>query len=355
MEETQYKNFSLKTHKKNWKARNLNVCQFELTFKCGLHCRHCYSDCYNKPSLVKKELNTSQVKTLIDKVFDLGVLWFCFTGGDPLERPDFLELYAYAKEKGFIVTVFTSGISLTKEIVKVFTKTPPFVIEMTLNGATKETYETVTRVRGSFEKAMRGLELMLKYNLPLKVKTMATKQNFKELLEIKEFLDERNIMFRPSSLLHARLNGDKGPCDLRLSKDEINEIDKMFGVKSSKEDENHKTKQAKNKPLPKSNNRLFRCAFGSSDGINIDPYGNMFPCSCIRKPVVNFLNSSPRKIKEAIFKTYPAMAHAEFETDSKCRSCSYIDICPKCPGKALLETGDMEARINDFCKLIGKD
>lgn len=108
MEEIQYKTFSLNTHKKNWQINNPNVCQFELTFKCGLHCKYCYTDCYNKPDYSKDELSTKEIKLILNKVYDAGVIRLCFTGGDPLARKDFLDIYAYAKIKGFIITIFTN-------------------------------------------------------------------------------------------------------------------------------------------------------------------------------------------------------------------------------------------------------
>ncbi|MFQ5868041.1 MAG: radical SAM protein, partial [bacterium] len=86
MREIQYKTFSLRTHKKNWLLKRPNVCQFELTFGCNLHCKHCYTDCYNKPDCLKKELKTGEVKFILDKVYKAGVIWLCFTGGDPLTR-----------------------------------------------------------------------------------------------------------------------------------------------------------------------------------------------------------------------------------------------------------------------------
>lgn len=351
MKEAQYKTFSLKTHKKNWQVKKPNVCQFELTFKCGLHCTHCYSDCYNNLEFIKKELNTQQIKSVVDKLYDLGVLWLCFTGGDPLERGDFLEIYSYAKEKGFIVSIFTTGYSMTQEMANCLEKRPPFVIEITINGVTKQSYEKVTQVEGSYEKAMRGLDLILKKNLPLKVKTMATRQNFEELPRIKQFLESKNIQFRPSSLLHARLNQDKTSCNLRLSPQEISSLDGLFGVESMKEDNDGAEVYNVHKRRTTTNNRLFRCAIGGGDGINIDPYGNMFPCSCIREPVTSFLNSDLQGIRMALFETFLEFANLEFETDSKCRNCHLIDTCLRCPGKALLETGEMEAPIEYYCDL----
>jgi radical SAM protein with 4Fe4S-binding SPASM domain len=351
MKEIQYKTFSLRTHKKNWQIKRPNVCQWELTFSCDLHCGHCYTDCYYRPSFIKKELNTKQIKYILDKVYDLGVVWLCFTGGDPLKRKDFLEIYSYAKDKGFIITIFTTGFSMTKEIADYLEKRPPFVIEITINSVTKETYEKVTQVKGSYERVMSGLNLIVKKKLPLKVKTMATKQNLEELALIKEFLEERKIKFRPSALLHARLNGDNTPCNLRLQPKEISNIDRLFGVESTKEDDEGAEVYNVHKRKVPTNNRIFHCAFGGGDGINLDPYGNMFPCNCIRKPAINFLDSDLQKIKKTIFETFREISNLEFNSNSKCRSCGFVDLCLRCPGKALLETGDIEAPIEYFCEL----
>ncbi|MCX6796602.1 MAG: hypothetical protein NTW06_03850, partial [Candidatus Falkowbacteria bacterium] len=54
MKEIQYRKFSWDTHTNNWKLKRPNVCQFELTFKCGLNCNYCYTSCYNKSGKVKE-------------------------------------------------------------------------------------------------------------------------------------------------------------------------------------------------------------------------------------------------------------------------------------------------------------
>ena len=185
MRELQYKDFSLNTHKKNWRLKKPNFCQFELTFKCGLHCAHCYCDCYNSPSHIKRELNTEQAISIIDKMHSMGVIWLCLTGGDPLARGDFLKIYSHAKDKGFLITVFTTGYSLTEEIADYFTKRPPFVVEITINSVSEDRYESITQVSGSYRKTMSALETLLKKGIPLKAKTMATKQNLKEMWEQK--------------------------------------------------------------------------------------------------------------------------------------------------------------------------
>ena len=263
MKEVQYKKFSWSTHEKNWKLKRPNVCQFELTFRCALHCSHCYTDCYNKPELFKKELNTAEVKIILDKAYDSGIIWVCFTGGDPLMRRDFLEVYDYAKKKGFIVTLFTSAFLMNKEIAGYFKKSPPFVVEMTLNGATKETFESVTQVRGSFEKVLSGIELMLKHKVPLKIKTQLTSVNFHEADKIKKLIRSFGLKFSPSSDIFARLNGDCTPCSLRVPVKDLIKLDDKDELMKNGCNSKQDTETNLN------NDYLFNCAVGGGDGVNI--------------------------------------------------------------------------------------
>lgn len=344
MKETQYKNFSLRTHKKNWLLKKPNVCQFELTFGCNLHCKHCYTDCYNKPAYLKKELTTKEVKFILNKVYEAGAIWVCLTGGDPLTRGDFLDIYSYAKGKGFIISIFTNGYSMTEEIARYFKKRPPFVIEMTLNAVTEDLYEKISQVKGSFNKAMKGINLMLKEELPLKIKSEITKDNLGEVPRIKKFIKGLGLKFRPSVDLHARLNGDLAPCNLRISPQEVLNLNGR--VRTGCLNENNGLSE--HNELNRTNGSLFHCAIGSGDGFHIDPYGNTFPCNLIRKPAFNLLKVD---VECASNKLLSLVRNRKFTTDSNCNGCNLRELCQSCPGRAYLERGDMEAPVEDYCEL----
>jgi radical SAM protein with 4Fe4S-binding SPASM domain len=369
MKQIEYKEFSLKAHQKNWRIKKPNVCQFELTFKCGLHCRHCYTDCYNNSSDISKELNTKQVKIILDKVYDSGVVWLCFTGGDALTRKDFLEIYKYAKNKGFLITIFTNLCSMTRETADYLGKYPPFVIEMTLNAVTEGLYEQISQVKGSYEKMKTGLRMILDRKLSLKIKTQITKDNFKERESIKKFVENLGLIFRPSILLYPRLNGDLNPCGLRLSPEEILGLDGK--IESDCIDDNKLSLRGRSKVTDEAiseennfeiaslssaarNDRLgkadflFRCTAGGGDGFHIDPCGNMFICNLIRKPKVNLLSHS---IEHGLEKINPFFKNVKFKTNSKCGTCSIRNICYNCPGNAYLEKNDKEAAVEYHCEL----
>ena len=87
----------------------------ELTFRCNLRCVHCYLDGQHTPSPEQHELTTSEITDIIDQIVAEGCLWLLLTGGEPLVRPDWKEIYLYAKRKGLIITLFTNGTLLTPE------------------------------------------------------------------------------------------------------------------------------------------------------------------------------------------------------------------------------------------------
>ncbi len=334
MKELNYREFSLKTHKAGLRLHAPAACQFEVTFECALHCRHCYSDCYNDGSFIARELDTGQVKGVIDAIKRLGVVWLCFTGGDPLTRNDFPEIYSYAKHKGFLVTVFTSGYSLTKEVVRLFQRQPPFVVEITVNAVEKKLFEKISRVSGSFYRVCRAIRWLEKANIPLKIKTQVTKDNLAHLPEIRKFLKDRGLPFQPNYHILAGLNHDPSPCSLRVSP----------GTLASAE-----AKDTDCFPFlgeKKVRNRLFSCAVASGSGCAVDPYGNLFLCRGLRDRSVNILDRSAKSSLDGLLCFF---RERDFLTGSACAACVKRAACFNCPGKAYLETGDMEARIPYYC------
>ncbi len=76
----QYKELSLDVHTRAADTRAVVDAQIELTYGCNLHCVHCYTDCYNRPDLIKRELSYAEVNRILDQLAAEGCLWVCFTG-----------------------------------------------------------------------------------------------------------------------------------------------------------------------------------------------------------------------------------------------------------------------------------
>ncbi|MCK4859878.1 MAG: radical SAM protein [Candidatus Omnitrophica bacterium] len=317
--------------------------QWELSFGCNLRCVHCYNSCYNNPESIKNELKFKEITNILDQIHNEGCLWLCFTGGEPLMRPDFLDIYAYAKKLGLLLTIFTNGTLITEEIADYFLKEPPFSIEISLNGITRVTYEKITQVKGSFENCLRGIKLIKERKLPLKLKAALNTLNYSELEKMKAFASNLGISFRHSSIIYPAINHSKNPLKFRLSAQAV------ANLQNSKEDldcEEEKTEVHKNKPLPKSD-FLFHCSM-TMNTFHINPYGELFFCNWLRKPSFSLREGN---FKEGFDTLYPQIRSLRYKTDSKCRDCDLYNQCYQCPARAYIENKDMEKPVDYFCEI----
>ena len=122
----------------------------ELTSRCNLKCVHCYlGDQEQYRAQAASEMTTDEVKALIDELVEAGTLFLTITGGDPMMRKDFVDVYRYAAQQGLLVTVYCDAILVTDKVLAAFAEYPPRQVEVSVYGATPAVYESVTRVPGS--------------------------------------------------------------------------------------------------------------------------------------------------------------------------------------------------------------
>src|SRR6266699_1231359 len=224
---TSYGEFSLSLHNRFADKRAPVEVSLEVTRRCPLECQHCYN---NLPmgdlAARNRELTKEEYADLLAELADMGVIWLLFTGGEIFARKDFLEIYTFAKQKGFLITLFTNGILVNEKIADYLREYPPFAIEITLYGRTKETYEALTQMPGSYDRCIRGIKLLLDRGLPLKLKTVGTKVNRHEVASMKEFAEqELEVEFKFDSLMSPRIDCSQSPLNVRLSPEDVVALD----------------------------------------------------------------------------------------------------------------------------------
>lgn len=328
--------------KKMFSSGRLLSGQIDLTYRCNLKCQHCFIVREDK-----QELEFEEITRIIDDVCKSGVLYLCFSGGEPFLREDFLDSYAYARRKGFLISIFTNATLITPEIADYLARLPPYSIEITLNGITQEVYEEVTGVQGSFLKAMGAIQLIRERRLPLVIKTNGMKINRDEILKIKKFSEEilGKKRFRCGLVLYPGMDGSKKPCRLRLTPEEILNIqysDKDMLSMCQEQFLHHK----QNRRLKEG--YLFPCGLTS---FQIDPYGKMRLCSFLND---EYIDLKKEEFLKGFIRLYSKLSSLKFKTETKCRNCQIAYLCQQCPGRALLENGDMEAPVEFYCELAHK-
>src|SRR5260370_1229661 len=191
MNSASYSEFSLSLHNHFDQKRVPLEVPLEVTRRCPLECQHCYNNLPMGDLAARdRELTKEEYLGILDELADMGTLWLLFTGGEIFARKDFLEIYTYAKQKGFLITLFTNGTVINERIADYLRDFPPFGIEIPLYGRTQETYETLTAIPGSYQRCLRGITMLIERRLPLKVKTVGTSINRHDVIAMKEFAEQ---------------------------------------------------------------------------------------------------------------------------------------------------------------------
>ncbi|MBN1435168.1 radical SAM protein, partial [Candidatus Fermentibacterales bacterium] len=199
---------------------------FEITSRCNLRCRHCYMP-RTSPSgeSAGLELGCSEVRGILDDVASAGCLWMLLTGGEPLLREDFPEIYVHAVRLGMIVSLFTNATLVTRDLARLLGRHPPFIVEVTLYGASEETCRQVTGRSGVLADALRGVRALLEQGVRVGLKSTVMRQNLRDLDGMRGIADELGLDFRFDAMLNAGLDGSAGPKRVRLEPREIVELD----------------------------------------------------------------------------------------------------------------------------------
>ena len=334
-------------------ASRLGRLDIELTERCDNDCVHC---CINLPAgdaaARAREIPTSQVKEILRQAADLGCMQVRFTGGEPLLRPDFEELYLFARRLGLKVLIFTNARHVTPALVDLLARIPPLVtMEVTVYGMHAESYEAVTRAPGSFAQFRRGVDLLLERRIPFVVKSALLPQNRAELDEFEAwaatipwmtkapghsmFFDLRNRRDDPEKnrlVESLRLTPEDGVAVLTRDADRYRKGMKEFGSKF----------------MRPPGDVLFGCGAGA--GLSVDAYGRAQPCMGVRAPGLT-VDLAGKTLSDALdhFSTLREMRATNPEYLRRCARCFLKGLCEQCPAKSWAEHGTYDTPVEYLC------
>ncbi|MCS7202699.1 MAG: radical SAM protein [Dictyoglomus sp.] len=171
----------------------LDIVEFEVTTQCNFRCIHCYCNAGEKD---KEELNFEEIKNLILQVKELKIKELDLVGGEPFMHPKILDIISFAHNIGQKVIINTNGSLITNDLAKSLKKiSPNLIIGVSLEGPDPETNDFV-RGKGNFERAVKGIEILINYGFPVTILNIINKRNwmkFEELVIFARNIGVRNI------------------------------------------------------------------------------------------------------------------------------------------------------------------
>ena len=173
----------------------IQAISWNITRLCNLKCTHCYLpagfvDTNEFPTgyIRDSELTREQCFTVIDQiaVINRNAL-LILTGGEPLLRPDILEISRYASETGFLVVMGTNGILLDDDTVKRMIDHGVSGAGISLDSYSSEDHDEFRGVDGALEATLKGIEALSRHRVQFLVQTSVTRMNMDQIPQMVEY------------------------------------------------------------------------------------------------------------------------------------------------------------------------
>lgn len=342
-----------------WKGRSplLGRLDLELTERCNNNCIHCYINLPVDDLVAKeRELSTQEIQGILKEAASLGCLTVRFTGGEPLLREDFEELYLFARRLGLKVLLFTNATLITPELAALFVRIPPLErIEVTFYGMKRRSYEAVTRTPGSFEAAWRGMNLLLESKIPFVVKGALLPPNKGEMEEFEAWASTIPWMDRPPSysmFFDLRCRQDSEGKNRLIKRVRLSPEEGLEVVTRRREEYLREMREFCSKFMSPPGDRLFSCGSGIGGGC-VDAYGDFQPCMLLRHPdaVYDLQNGS---LKDAMTNFFPKLRQIKANNPdylARCARCFLKGLCEQCPAKSWMEHGTLDTPVEYLCEI----
>lgn len=323
---------------------------WEVTNACNLRCKQCHA-CSGKP--VAGELDTEEGKRLLDSIANIGEFrMLALGGGEPLLRPDMVELIAYARKLGLEISVATNGTLLTAELTREFKKLGVTNIAVGLNANDEAIHERITNVPGSFVRSKNAVYATLEAGINLQINTTVMKENRAAIPGLLDFASEVRAQI---VLLYQLVPEGRGEEDMELSIKEYQALTEMVADKQ-------RTNRAIIEPTcsPQywaylmSRNRngnkpsrlamklaetLFRGCVAGSGLCYVKPNGEVWSCPFVHLSAGN-VREHPLEELWYDSELFNSLRDRGRLTGEKCRSCRYKYMCGGCRGRAYAHSGD---------------
>ena len=256
---------------------------------------------------------------------------------------------------GLKVLLFTNARLITPEIADLLARMPPReLVEVTVYGMTRESYEAATRSKGSYEQFCRGLDLLRERKIPFVVKGALLPPNRKEMDQFEKWAITMPNMKKPPSYsmffdLRARRDSvakNRLIESLRLSPEE--------GVSVFSRDRDRYLKEMKefcSKFMRPPGELLFSC--GAGHGACVDAYGFLQPCMMLRHPDAVY-DLRKGSLKDALTDFFPRLREMKAENPdylARCARCFLKGLCEQCPAKSWMEHGTLDTPVDYLCRV----
>ena len=327
---------------------------WNITRLCNLKCTHCYLPAgfvdtteFPQGYLRDTELSQSECFRIIDEIAEINPhILLILTGGEPLLRPDILEISKYASDTGFLVVMGTNGVLLNDEVVEKMQQHGVTGAGLSLDSIQPANHDKFRGMEGAWKATMGGVESLKRAQLDFLVQTSVTQWNYDEIPQIVEFAYQLGAKVLNLYFL-VRTGRGKTVMDITPAQYE-KMLETMFQLQA--EYSGKMLIAAKCAPHYKrviyeqQSDSAFLQGYPSGTcpcGIyycRISPEGELTPCPYLPVSVGNLKDESFVKLWNESEIFYELRDRNQLQ--GKCGACEFREVCGGCRARAYATTGN---------------
>lgn len=308
---------------------------FELTPRCNLSCRMCYIHMTEQEQRsAGQELTTAQWLDIGRQAVEKGMLYLLLTGGEPLLRPDFREIYTEMLKMGVVMTVNTNAVLMNEEIVSCFQRYRPENVNVTLYGSSAETYGKLCGNPKGFERAVHGIKMLKEAEIRVNINTTFTRYNLQDMDALIDFAKEEKIPIRMAAYIFPPVRNGHEAEQIYLSPEEQGKAGAYFDRMTLEPEKLKKRQEYIRKNLEEGAFsdvdfeapvcEASSCMAGRG-AFWISWDGCMFPCGMLPDTSVNLKNVDFSTAWQATIEKAKGIF-----LPAECTNCIYKKACPSC-------------------------
>lgn len=329
---------------------HLRGLQFELTSRCNERCIHCYIP--NAKKNAGGDMKFEQVCNLIDQFAEMGGLHITLSGGEVFMHKDIIRIMQYCRQKDMQISILSNLIALKDVQIPFIKAANVSLIQTSLYSMVPEIHDTITTIKGSFEKTKAAIEKLVAADIPVQISCPLMKANKDGYKDVLQYAQSLRCKAQTDYIMMAEANFDTGNLANRLSLEETEKVIRdiiEYDIDYRKMTETLKPvtdeikfdlERFKKQPL---------CGAGINDCC-ITENGDVYPCAGWQAMVCGNVNEKPLKEiwdKSQQFKTVRAVTQGDFP---QCLECEARQFCAMCLVRNYNESnGDMFKINKHFC------
>lgn len=311
--------------------------QLDLTYRCNERCVHCYLDHDDHG-----EMNTAEIKHLLDEMAEAGVFILTLSGGEIFVRKDLFEILEHARDLMFCVKLKTNAVLIGEREAARIRELGVESVQISIYSHRPEVHDGITLVPGSLRRSLSAIRFLKSQGLKVIIANVLMAQNMEDYQGVRALAAELGVESTLDPTITPMMDGNRSTLSLGVDNTALRQVFSDETLVGNVDEFCA--------PPPKPGNddlQALPCSAGHT-ACYVSPYGDVFPCvqfpfpsgNVRRQRFIDIWRHSDQlnEVRSIRVKDLPS-----------CSQCTHVSKCTRCPGLAYME-GNMRGPSTQDCE-----